>query len=241
MNLDLSGQVISRDEIEPLRQELLSQKDVGKVQKAIRTLGLRVKRDIIQVVKNYNFDSQSLGFTYENYVAWRRLATGKGTIGDVAYMVHEIAEVEELQRIRQETGFNFMNNNFATQRELRQWKNDFNHYYTLSHSNALKKEYEFVVKQIRQVTNGRVKISKLQAAAIDPTRRIRDGAEETEGALHLLVEGRPLQEHHYFKTWRQRASKVVPLSTSVQQQLGYYGSQITLEELIWYLRHMPIN
>ena len=93
------------DQIEGLRQELLSQNDVGKVQKAIRKLGIRVKRGIIQTVKNYNFDSQGLGFTYENYAAWRRLVTGKGTVGDVAYIVHEIAEIEELQRIQRETGF----------------------------------------------------------------------------------------------------------------------------------------
>ena len=57
----------NQDEIEPLRQQLLSQNDVGKVTGAIRKLGLRVKRSIIQAVKNYNFDSQGLGFTYENY------------------------------------------------------------------------------------------------------------------------------------------------------------------------------
>ena len=95
------------DQIEGLRQELLSQNDVGKVQRALRKLGITVKRNIIQAVKNYVFDSEGIGFTHENYIGWRRLATGKGTIGDAAYLVHEIAEVEELQRIQKETGFNF--------------------------------------------------------------------------------------------------------------------------------------
>ena len=58
--------------VESLRQELLSQNDVGKIQQALAKLGIRVKRDIIQAVKNYNFDSQGLGFTVDNYTAWRR-------------------------------------------------------------------------------------------------------------------------------------------------------------------------
>ena len=67
------------DEVESLRQELLARKDVGKVQQALRKLGMSVKRDIIQAVKIYNFDSQGLGFSYDNYIAWRRLVTGRGT------------------------------------------------------------------------------------------------------------------------------------------------------------------
>ena len=88
------------DEIDRLRLELIRQNDVGKVQRAMRKLGISLKRNIIQAVKDYNFDSQGVGFAYGNYKAWRRLATGKGTIGDACYLIHEIAEVEELQRIK---------------------------------------------------------------------------------------------------------------------------------------------
>jgi hypothetical protein len=61
----------------------------------------------------------------------RRLATGSGTIGDAAYLVHEIAEVEELQRIQRQTGFDFMGRNIdALPREERQqWPFDFDRYY----------------------------------------------------------------------------------------------------------------
>lgn len=43
------------DQIDSLRQTLLSQNDVGKVQRALRKLGILGKRDIIQAVKNYIF------------------------------------------------------------------------------------------------------------------------------------------------------------------------------------------
>ena len=101
-----------RDEVEPLRQQLLRHNDVGKVQREMQKLGIRVSRTIIRAVKEYNFDSQGVGFVYGNYKAWRRLATGKGTIGDACYLIHEIAEVEELQQIKRQTGFDFMGRNF---------------------------------------------------------------------------------------------------------------------------------
>lgn len=56
-------------EIESLRKQLLSQKDITKVLKAMRKLGIRVKRQIIQVVKRYNFDSAGIAFFHENFVA----------------------------------------------------------------------------------------------------------------------------------------------------------------------------
>lgn len=106
---------------------------------------------------------------------------------------------------------------------------------------ALEAEYKFIAQQVIEVSNGRVKISFLQAAAIDPTRHIRDGAEETEAALHLFVEGRPLQEHYHFNAWRRHASKVVSLSKSSQKRIGYSRSKITLSTLIAYIKNKPIN
>lgn len=79
------------EQIESLRQQLLAQKDIGRVQRAMRKCGITVKRDVIQLVKQYNFDSNGIAFTEENYSAWRRLATGSGTIGDVAYMIQRHA------------------------------------------------------------------------------------------------------------------------------------------------------
>jgi hypothetical protein len=232
------------DEIEPLRQQLLSQNDVGKVQKAIRKLGLRVKRGIIQAVKNYNFDSQGLGFTYENYAAWRRLATGKGTIGDAAYLVHEIAEVEELQRIQRETGFNFMGRNFnrLTRKQRKRWRSDFLAYFLSSHSKALEKEYEFVAEQVNlYIDDEPLKLSKLQAAAIDPTRRIKDSTGDTEAWRYMLVEGIAMKKHHHFYRWKARANEVIPISTSTQQRLSYYRPEITRQKLIILVKNMPIG
>jgi hypothetical protein len=192
-------------------------------------------------VKNYNFDSQGLGFTYENYAAWRRLVTGKGTIGDAAYIVHEIAEVEELQRIRRETRFDFMKINFSTPKEFKQWNNDFKRYYRQAHSKALKAEYQFVAQQIIKVTNGTVTISVLQAAAIDPTRYISLRTNETEAARHMIVDGMIMREHNHYNSWRRRTHEVVSLGKSVQRRLGHYRKQTTLKELIRLVKNMRIK
>lgn len=222
------------EQIEDLRQQHLSQKDAGKIQRALQKLGLIVKRTTIESVKRYIFDSQGLAFTYENYAAWRRLATGQGKIADAAFLIHEITEVEELQRIQQETGFEFMKFDFKSAKELKRWKHDFNLYYKQSHSQALEAEYEFIAEQVLKVTNRAIKVSKLQAAAIDPTRN-------EEAWQHLWVDGVPMEEHHHFDVWLRRANEVVSLGKSTQRRLGYYRKKITIERLIRYLKNMRIN
>lgn len=233
-----------RDEIESLRQQLLSQNDVGKIQQALHKLGIRTKRATIELVKRYNFDSQGLGFVYDNYAAWRRLATGKGTIGDATYIIHEITEVEALQRIQQKTGFNFIgtkNVEKLSRAKRQQWKNDFRQNYLPCHSKALEAEYKFLAEQINEVTNGKANISFLQAAAIDPTRRILDQTGDTEAWRHLLVDGIPLKEHHNFGTWRQRANEFISLSPNLQKRLGYYLPKIRLAKLIRLTKSIPLN
>jgi len=77
------------DELESVRQHLLRQNDIAAIQRAMRQVGITVDRATVHLVKLYNFDSQGIGFSYANIAAWRRLASGKGIIGDAAYMVHE--------------------------------------------------------------------------------------------------------------------------------------------------------
>lgn len=234
------------NDIESLRQELLRQNDIGQIQKAMQKLGIRIRRDLLQIIKSYLFDSRGLGFLYSNYAAWRRLATGQGMIGDASYLIHEIAEVQQLQRIQSQTGFDFMgrkedNKKSLSRREAQQWEADFDRYYKEAHSKALEAEYEFITQKILDVTNGQVNISIYQAASIDPTRRIRPGAEDTEGARYMLVGGAVLKEHHHFSAWRKRADELVPLSKAAQRRLRYYRPKIALEVLIRYIKNIRIN
>ncbi len=224
------------DEVEPICQTLLGQTDCGKVQRALQKLGIDVRRDLIQVVKTYNFDSQGIGFTYENYRAWRRLVTEQGRIGDAAYMVHEIEEIEALQKIKQMTGFDFMGQNWNKFSRIKQqrWKSDFRRYYLQSHSQALESEYKFLAQQINEITAGKAEISFLQVAAIDPTRN-------DEALTHLFFEGVPIFEHYHFEVWRKRADEKIPLSIRTQQQLGYYLPKTTLKNIIRLVKSMRIN
>lgn len=224
------------DEVESIRQTLLGQNDVGKVQQALQKLGISIRRGIIQAVKNYNFDSQGIGFTHENYRAWRRLVTGRGTIGDAAYLVHEMAEVEALQKIKQTTGFDFMGQNWnkLSNTKQQQWKSDFRRHYLLSHSEALEAEYKFLAQQINEITKGKAKVSFLQVAAIDPTRN-------DEALTNLFFEGLPIFEHRHFEVWSKRANEKIPLSARTQQQLGYYLPKTSLKNVIRFVKSVRIN
>lgn len=169
------------------------------------------------------------------------MATGKATLGDAAYLVHEIAEVKALQQVKRETSFDFMKSNLKTARELKLWEADFERYYLQCHSKALEAEYEFIAEQVFKVTNGRINISTIQAAAIDPTRLIGDKTRDTEAFRYMLVDGMPMKRHPHFATWRRKANQLVPLRKSAQRQLNYHRKQITLENLIRYLKEIPIK
>ena len=175
--------------------------------------------------------------------AWRRLATGKGTIGDVAYMIHEISEVEELQQIKSQTGFDFMGKKIenANYKQSRRWKSDFKRYYYPAHSNALKREYEFIASQVnRYISDPKLKITALQAAAIDPTRLI-SGTKETQAARHMFVDGVVMREHHHYDLWYGRVNEFIPLSRAMQKLLSYYRKKLTLSELIMVVKKIPIK
>lgn len=232
------------DEVEPLRQQLLAIKDVGQVQKALRQVDIIVNRRVVAAVKQYNFDSRGIGFLYENYSAWRRLATGAGTIADAAYLVHEMAEVEELQRIQQATGFDFYGQNVERMSRKRQnrWDADFETNYRLSHSLALKAEYDFIAAEVnRYINHSKLQLTTFQAAAIDPTRLIRLGAKETEAAEHMLVDGILMKYHPHYPIWRKRANELIPLSKAMQRRLNYHVGRIDLHALIRLVKSKPIH
>ena len=56
---------------------------------------------------------------------------------------------------------------------------------------TVKREYEFIASQVnRYISDPKLKITVLQAAAIDPTRLI-SGTKETQAARHMFVGGVP--------------------------------------------------
>ncbi|MFE4106461.1 hypothetical protein [Almyronema epifaneia] len=223
------GHQLAKEEIyqqaEALRQKLLAQKDVGKVTRALQAFGIPADTQLIAAVKRYNFDSPGLAFVPDNYDAWRRLATGQGTVDDARYLVHEMAEVRELQRIQRETGFDFMGTDLdkLAREPRRQWAADFERHYMAAHAKALETEYDFIAQQVADLTNNRVRISRTVAAAVDPSR--------DEARLYMLIEGVPLGEHPNFGQWQQRSQEVVEIGRGAKERLGLYTNP-TLADLI---------
>jgi hypothetical protein len=101
---------ISLKQAENMRQELLAQADTARVQDSLRSLGVTADREMIETVKQYNFDSPGIVFDAKNHDAWSRLASGQGTPQDAAYFVHEIAEINALK----DQGVDALGRDFAT-------------------------------------------------------------------------------------------------------------------------------
>lgn len=233
------GANLSPDElqskVEHLRQQLLgNNSDVRKVRNALINCGISVNEQSIALVKRYNFDSRGIYFTPDNYDSWIRLAHGKGTINDARYLTHEIEEVEELRRIQQQTGFDFIGTRTdeMTGRQKRQWQADFDTYYRQAHSKALEAEYDFLAKQVSNATNGKISISRLVAAAIDLDR--------DEARLYMLVDGILLEEHSNFSDWQLRGKETAEITRNQRIRLGFTRNP-TIADLLREVKQIKLN
>jgi len=217
----------ARDATEGVRQALLQRGDIGAVERSMREAGVPASNEQLRAVKNYLFNSKGISFDRANYEAWQRLASGRAPqVRDVAFLVHELAEIRALEQIRTRTGFDYRGIDFDRMSgpEQQRWHADFNRYYLQAHSEALAAEYRYVADAVSLATKGRVRIGRNIAAAVDPTRG--------EARENMMVEGRPLSQHPDFKTWQARGSEIVEIGAGTQERLRLPTRTPTLAELV---------
>jgi len=221
--------------VEQIRQALLNTNDINRVRQSLLDAGINVSDDTIRAIKNYNFNSRGLAFTFDNYAAWRRLATGKATVGDIRYLVHEMAEVDGLRKIQQQTGFDFMGRGWdqMTRLQRQEWLAKFDVYYLQAHSDALLSEYKFLSKSLSDITNGHVNLSPVVMAAIDPA--------SNEARRYMYIDGLPLFENRNLAAWQSQGNQIVTLSGSVVKRLGLSTNRISIKDLIQLLRGLPAS
>ena len=212
--------------IEVLRTRLLEARDIGAVQRNAAEGGFSVDRATLERVKRYLFDSAGIDFLPENVQWWQRLVSGQASVHDISILVHEVGENRRLERVRQETGFDYMGRDSEqlSRTERQRWRADFHRIYEEAHRGALEDEYDFVAAEVRRLTGNRVRIGRNQAAAVDPTR--------AEGRDYLLQDGIPLREHSQFADWVARGAAEVEIGTSAAERLGLFDSHPTLRELV---------
>ena len=212
--------------------------DVATVGASVRRLGYAIDDDMIRTIKRYNFDSPGIAFSRENFEAWNRLAAGNGTIGDVRYMIHEAEEVSRLQKVQKRTGFDFLGKNWdkMTTVERAKWRKQFmtenafwatdmvsadqfvlSGHYISSHGHALEQEFAFIAEQADRVSGGQVRLTAMEAAALDPTP---SGSEARE---FVLRDGLPLAMHADIAKWQARAGEIVRLDPELRAALGPDG------------------
>jgi len=236
------GDDYSEEKVQERRSKLLRQNDVNKVEEVLQNLKLpegmsqgKQRQQLIVKVKRYLFDSPGIRFTPTNVKAWKRLAGGRGTVADAQFIIHEIAEIRELERIQEKTGFDFMGTDWEkmNRRQKGQWESDFQAYYMQAHSKALEHEYHFIAEQVFDLTNGGISIPFPLAASVAPTRR------RVEAHQYMFVDGVRLQDHHHFPSWRQRGREMVELNTKQREKLRLHASP-TLESLVQAVKQQPL-
>lgn len=235
-----------------MRQTLLADAgDVGRVAAAMGDFGEPLTPEMLQLIKRYNFDSPGLAFSRENYDAWLRLASGRGTVSDARYMVHEASEIRAFQR----AGFDFNPANWASMgRHARtRWHRAFDAAYLRAHGEALASEFSFTAAQISQATGGRVSLTREVVAAVDASFSGQDAR------AYMRVGEYVLADHPSFYAWAARAGETVPLDAATRARLGSAvydgvlrsggsmraaavraGADPTLQELIAIVKNMPM-
>lgn len=212
--------------IEGHRRALLGRDDAGAVAQTMRAGGVDVTRAQVEAVKRYLFDSRGIMFDRANVEAWNRLAARRGQVRDLAFLVHELAEIRAFEAERSRSGFDYRGEGVermsATERA--RWEADFNRNYLAAHSEALAAEYAYVAQAVTEATNGRVRIGRNIAAAVDPTR--------SEARMNMQVDGHPLSEHHDFATWAARGSEPVEIGSAAQERLRLPTRTPTLADLV---------
>lgn len=166
--------------ITALNQRLLDQTDLGVIfATAQRQLeGYRVTLVELAEVKRYDFDSDSVLFTAENYFQWQRMAHGRATVDDLRFLLHELVEVRHLKA--QNLDFDPTSHHGLEE--------DSEAAYRPAHLSALKAEAQFLADAVNSVQSFPDPVTWQQVAVSDPLR-----ADELASAV-LYEDGRPAAE-----------------------------------------------
>jgi hypothetical protein len=203
-----------------MRRALLD--DVGDVDRVVQALrqsgidfaqqGVVLDRSMVATIKRYIFDSPGIRFSRQNYDAWLRLSSGRGSIGDARFLVHEATEIGGFRR----AGVNFLGEGYEEMgRHVRtRWRQEFGPAYMSAHRAAIEAEYDFVASQVSAFAGGRADITREVVAAVDQSlsgRQARQLMQVGEGVL---------EDHPRFYTWRSRGREGVELSPAARERLG---------------------
>ncbi|MFD6155134.1 hypothetical protein ACFWF7_16365 [Nocardia sp. NPDC060256] len=231
-----------------LQRTLLNGDDLGVIRSSLsklNNLGVNVDRELLARIRQYNFNNPGLELRVENFDAWFRLSRKdalvgsenkvKATIGDAAYILHEAEELAALERIKRVTGFDYTGQSLGSSPgALGGFRIQFKDFYHEAHEKALWEEYKFISKAVSYITNGRVNLSPIVAAAIDPVR--------AEGLEYMIVNGRPLHQSRELAAWIAQGETRLPIGGTIAAKLGLEpGGSVSYARLIRLVRDKELD
>ena len=231
------GDELLEVELEKLRLNLLrNTQDLSNIYDVMRKSGLKVSREDIAAVKQYNFNSPGINFNPDNYESWIKLARGKGSIRDAHYLMHEIEEVKQLRKIQRETGFDFMGKDYfkMSRKEKNMWDAKFDIYYIKAHSKAVEHEYKFIASQITRFTDGAVKLDGkedyLKLIFQEPKKKPRQ-----DHIDNMQIDGTTLKNHleadtSYYRKIQNDANESIQLPAHLAHLEQYIRNTFRVKE-----------
>ena len=194
---------------------------VPTVAAKLRSFGIaKATNAAVQKVFKYIFDSQGIAFDYVNYSAWERLASGNGTIADARFIVHELAEIGDMEaRGVDTTG----PESFKSNTERDAWRDKFDKEYMTSHSKALYTENQFVAEQLEAIA--KVKLTPEEVAAIDPT------SDESRTYM-AMPDGTLLKDNPNLAALRAKGVTKTTIDADAAKRLGLTTTEPSFEQLV---------
>ena len=238
------------DELRKVQTRLqASNHDVDAIHEGMQRFGLPVTRQIVEAVKRYNYNSEWIEFTAENFVCWMRLATGQGSIRDAQYIIHEAIEIGEI--LKDPSGLDPFMTPEAYERLDGDEKSRLSDVmggasdsdedgedaatggdglYASSHLTALEFEYKFVALQIRRLAG--LSFDYRDIAAADPDR--------DEGRHLLLTPDKtaPLKDS---PDYAYAGDTAVDPDGAARERLGLGSGALTLGRLVRVVKAMPVR
>ncbi len=217
------------ERVDVLNTQLLETDDVAAVTAALQPFIPGLDEEAAAALKTYLFDNKGISANAANYLGWRRLATGQGTLDDARFLTHEFFEYGLVAAAAEGQG---VAPTFARdqQGDFEAWNAQADVFYGEFHPQAFTPEYGFLADMLRQLTGAQLDLTGVDVARADPTR--------PEARRHLIpdVAAADLRGQH-----AEAAGQAVELDAVARGNLGLpEEGALTLGEVVGALKRVRL-
>lgn len=215
--------------VDELNSFILSSDDIAVVTEALAPFIPGIDEEAVAKIKTYLFDNAGITPNAANYIGWRRLSSGIGTVDDARFITHEFDELQNVDKASEEKGVPTTME--RGEEGVEEWDEQNSEMYGKFHPQAFIPEYKFLADALKKLTKGQVDINYKDFAAADPTR--------PEARLQLLDK---MTGPEYRDIHEKASGQSVELDSEARELLGLpLEGSLTLGQLVLHCKKTPLT